>query len=132
MTPCGGVVEVQQRSRPVGVTVLVILAGFMSVIEIVGSFLGLSATGFTAIFLGDFVGLFGDLFLVIPIVVGIVGIFVAYGLWGLKSWAWVWTFLWIVLSIILSIFSGDLLSAGIESVLLVYLWIVREHFQIAK
>ncbi len=74
--------------RPTGVTILAVVAAIGGLLSLLG---GLSLLGLGAVFaaytgLGGLAALFG----LIIIVLGVAELALAYGFWGLRSWAWTW------------------------------------------
>jgi len=125
------------RKRPLGITIIAILLFISAVIEIIGgisSVIGSTPTGtLSAVLLGWF-----------PLILGIIELVLAWGLWTLKPWAY-WGTLVVEIVIILIHFFGFLglprthsalavISGGIVSIIIViYLLVdrnVRRAFQI--
>ena len=109
------------RSRPLGVTIIAILSGISGIVGIV---LGIVAS------------------LIIPpagvvsIVIGLIWLGLAWGLWTGKGWAWIVTVIIAIISIIFNIFGavtghfGQIISLIIAAVMLYYLTRpnVKEYF----
>jgi hypothetical protein len=103
----------ETRSRPLGVTILAILAGINGIVGIV---LGIIAS------------------LIIPaagaigIVIGLVWFVLAWGLWAAKGWAWIITVIIAIITIIFNIFGAisghgeQIISLIIAAVMLYYLF----------
>ena len=125
-----------RRKRPLGITIIAILLFISAVIEIIGgisSAVGSTSAGTTsAVLLGWF-----------PLILGVVELVLAWGLWTLKPWAY-WGTLLVEILIILVHFFGFLglprthsalavISGGIVSIIIViYLLVdrnVRRAFQ---
>ncbi len=125
-----------RRKRPLGITIIAILLFISAVIEIIGgisSAAGSTSAGTTsAVLLGWF-----------PLILGVVELVLAWGLWTLKPWAY-WGTLLVEILIILVHFFGFLglprthsalavISGGIVSIIIViYLLVdrnVRRAFQ---
>jgi uncharacterized membrane protein HdeD (DUF308 family) len=118
-----------RRKRPLGITIIAILLFISAIIEIIGgisSVAGTSLTGTTsAVLLGWF-----------PLILGVVELLLAWGLWTLKPWAY-WGTLLAEILIILVYFFGFLglprthsalavISGGIVSIIIViYLLVDR-------
>ncbi|MHA2407682.1 MAG: hypothetical protein ACXACA_04875 [Candidatus Ranarchaeia archaeon] len=117
-----------KKSRPLGITVLAIIVGILSALQIVFSLLGLAAGGLIAIFIGGIPGLIVGVLSIISLIMGLIGFRVAQGLWGVEPWAWNWSMVWTVIVLILNIINGDIWSALIGLVMLIYLYTVRDHF----
>jgi len=124
------------RKRPLGITIIAILLFISAVIEIIGgisSVIGSTPTGtLSNVLLGWF-----------PLVLGVIELVLAWGLWTLKPWAY-WGTLVVEIVIILIHFFGFLglprthsalavISGGIVSIIIViYLLVdrnVRRAFQ---
>jgi uncharacterized membrane protein (DUF2068 family) len=69
---------------------------------------------------------------------GIIGLILFWGLWGMKSWAWLITIIFNIISIILGFYnfysSGfmdytSLVNVIIPLIIVIYLFFVREHFK---
>ena len=128
--------NVSTTRRPLGITIIAILLLISAVIEIIGglsSAFGYPMTGTVSDFL---LGWF-------PLILGIIELILAWGLWTLKSWAY-WGTLVVEIVIILNHFFGFLglprthsalavISGGIVSIIIViYLLVdrnVRRAFQ---
>jgi hypothetical protein len=117
-----------KKSRPLGITLLAIIVGLISVLQILFSSLALVAGGLIAIFLSGFWGLVTGALAVISIIIGLIGFRVAQGLWGLEDWAWNWSMVWTVIVLILNIISADIILSLVGLVMLIYLYSVRDHF----
>ena len=125
-----------RRRRPLGITIIAILLFISAVIEIIGGFssvIGSTPTGtISDVLLGWF-----------PLVLGVIELVLAWGLWTIKPWAY-WGTLVVEILIILNHFFGFLglprthsalavISGGIISIIIViYLLVdrnVRRAFQ---
>jgi hypothetical protein len=125
-----------RRRRPLGITIIAILLFISAVIEIIGgisSVIGSTPTGtISDVLLGWF-----------PLVLGVIELVLAWGLWTIKPWAY-WGTLVVEILIILNHFFGFLglprthsalavISGGIVSIIIViYLLVdrnVRRAFQ---
>ncbi len=70
-----------------------------------------------------------------PLLIGIIGLILFYGLWTTKGWAWMWTLIINILGIIAGI-TGDLLdlmnllALGLSVIIVIYLLLpgTRSHF----
>jgi hypothetical protein len=124
------------RKRPLGITIIAILLFISAVIEIIGglsSLIGSPPTGtISDVLLGWF-----------PLILGVIELVLAWGLWTLKPWAY-WGTLVVEIIIILSHFFGFLnlpkthsalavISGGIVSIIIVIYLLadrnVRRAFQ---
>ena len=65
--------------RPLGVTILAILQMLGGIIALIGGIGGIALMYFLPL-----LGILGAVLLI----VGLIELFVGYGLWGMKSWAW--------------------------------------------
>jgi hypothetical protein len=114
--------------RPLGVTILAVLAAILGVL---GIFAGLvlvglsSATADLALGLGGFVAILG----LITIVLSVLDLVLAYGLWGLKPWAWMLGIVLEIVGIVLNILefrsasaSSTVVSIVIAGVIIYYLY----------
>jgi len=125
-----------RRKRPLGITIIAILLFISAVIELIGgitSVISTTPTGTTStVLLGWF-----------PLILGVVELVLAWGLWTLKPWAY-WGTLLVEILVILIHFFGFLglprthsalavISGGIVSIIIViYLLVdrnVRRAFQ---
>jgi uncharacterized membrane protein (DUF2068 family) len=101
----------QQKQRPLGVTIIAILM----IIS------GIALLGTGAILLVVGIG-------VVPIVLGIASFVMAYGLWKGKGWAWTITLIISVISIISAIVSivfggsGAIINIIINAIIIYYLY----------
>lgn len=111
--------------RPLGVTILAIL-------QLLGALALLAVTGL-ALTLILVLPLLAMLLALIPLILGIVGLILFYGLWNLKSWAWIWTILINLLTIITSLgdIMGNIVSIAISLLIVIYMFSpgVKEHFK---
>jgi|RhiMetdeSRZDD1v2_1073273.scaffolds.fasta_scaffold529428_3 uncharacterized membrane protein (DUF2068 family) len=102
----------ETRSRPLGVTILSILAGINGIIGII-------------------LGIIASLIIppagVIGIVIGLAWFVLAWGLWTAKGWAWIITVIIAIISIIFNLFGAvtghieQIISLIIAAVMLYYL-----------
>ena len=100
--------------RPLGVTILAIL-------QILGGLLMLAAGALATI-----TGLLFILFAIVGVammILGFLGVIVGFGLWGLKSWAWMWAMIVNILNIIIGLFNlqDNLVSIVIALIIIIYL-----------
>ncbi len=107
--------------KPTGVLILAIL-------QLIGaiSWLALGALAFMAGAL--LLPIFGMLFAIIPLFIGIIGLILFYGLYTLKGWAWLWTLIFNLLGVILGLFGNltdimNLLSLALSAIIVIYLLI---------
>ncbi len=95
--------------RPLGVTILAIL-------QILGGFLGLLAASifFIVPFWGWIIGGFLAIFALLDVVIG-------WGLWSMKSWAWMVAIILNIIGIIIGIPTADWLGIIISIIVILYL-----------
>ena len=126
--------ENMMSERPLGVSILAILQILGAIFLIVTGGLSLMA---------------GLLFLLIPfwgilmvglaafmLIWGIIGLYIGFGLWNLKSWAYLVAMIFNIIAIIMAIaniFLSDILSAIISLIIpliiVIYLYTQRDHFK---
>ena len=119
--------------RPIGVIIIAIL-------QLLGS-LAMLGIGALALLAGMMIPILGFILMALGafmIIWGIIGIILFWGLWGMKSWAWLITIIFNIISIVLGIYnfysSGymdytALINVIIPLIIVIYLFFVREHFQ---
>ncbi len=80
--------------------------------------------------------LFGMLLAFFPLIIGIIGLILFYGLWSLKGWAWFWTLIINLLGVILGLLGNladimNLLSLAISAIIVIYLLLpsTRAYFK---
>lgn len=98
--------------RPLGVTILAILQMLGGIIALIGGIGGIALMYFLPL-----LGILGAVLLI----VGLIELFVGYGLWGMKSWAWTWAMIINILNIILSIVQFDIVGLIIPLIIVIYL-----------
>ena len=92
-----------QQSRPLGVVILVVL-------EVLGGILGLGG-GLLLLGIADIMTFrprVEVLLLVLGLIFAIMGaiqLFLAYGVWNGRGWAWTWTLIFAIIGIVLSVVS---------------------------
>ncbi|TFG29921.1 hypothetical protein EU528_08955 [Candidatus Thorarchaeota archaeon] len=102
--------------RPLGVTILALLQMIGGVIGIFG--------GATSMLAAMLLGPLGLLFVIIGavlLIMGLLGLIVGWGLWGLKSWAWMWAMIVNIINIILAIVQLNIISLIIPLIIVLYL-----------
>ena len=97
--------------RPLGVTILAILQLLGGIISVFG---GLAIV---MIFPVIFTLILGAILLI----VGLVGLIVGWGLYTMKSWAWMLAMILNIINIILGIINFDLISLIIPVIIVIYL-----------
>jgi hypothetical protein len=118
--------EILQMSRPLGVTVLAIL-------QLLGA-LAMFSVGALALLAALVTSILWLIILaVIPLVIGIIGFILFYGLWNLKSWAWIWTVVVNLLTVIFSLtnISANIISIAISLLIVIYMFSpgIKDHFR---
>ncbi|MHA1965434.1 MAG: hypothetical protein ACXACG_10340 [Candidatus Thorarchaeota archaeon] len=102
--------------RPLGVTIIAALQLIGAVVLIFGGYTALLA-GAVIPWLGALAALIGG----VMIIFGIFGFIIGWGLWTLKSWAWMVAFILNLLSVIFALLSFDLISLIIPLIIVIYL-----------
>ena len=92
-----------QQSRPLGVVILVVLEVLGGILGLGGGSLLLGIAGIMTFRLRAEVLLLA-LGLIFTII-GAIQLFLAYGLWNGKGWAWTWTLIFAIIGIVLSVVS---------------------------
>lgn len=121
------------RSRPLGVAILSVLVGIYGFLLIVGGALVIAGAAALA-YLGvpsGFAGLTGVTFGAIILIVGLIILGLALGLWHLRMWALVLTLLFVLFEIVSYGLAGAFVTFGFifALILFVYLLAVRRHFR---
>ncbi|MBN2228148.1 MAG: hypothetical protein JW779_01060 [Candidatus Thorarchaeota archaeon] len=102
--------------RPLGITILAILQLLGSLLLLLGAALVLMA--------GAIIDPILLLFAIAPLILGIIGLILFYGLWNLKGWAWIWTLIINILNIIFAVYpTVQLMSLVVPVIIVVYLLI---------
>ena len=120
---------VRTGERPMGVTVIAILAAISGVFQIMGGLfllLGSSALGmaFNSAALGGLAAVIGA----ISLVIGILLLVFAWGAWGLQPWAWTLGVVLEAIAIVLGLFNlfngstGALVSIAVAALITWYLF----------
>jgi|YelNatPaOPRAMG01_1025707.scaffolds.fasta_scaffold94794_2 MFS family permease len=125
--------------RPFGVTVLAILEIISALFSLGAGALMLTAAGFIGAIIGEmpggswgagFSGLVAGMLIaigVVMVILGLISLFIAYGLWTGKGWAWTLCLVFSIIGLILSILS---LPSGIISLIiniLILYYLTRPH-----
>ena len=122
------------RSRPLGVAILAFLIGLFGFLWFVVGLLivaGVSIHAFTGIGISSAFGPTSGLLAgVILLIVGLIVLGVAVGLWRLHMWALVVAILVLLLEMAVYGFAGDFVSFGfiVSLLLFLYLLAVHRHF----
>ncbi len=120
-------------TRPLGVAILAFLVGLFGVLIIIGGLLILAAAAVPAI-LGvpsSFVGESGALWGVIVLIIGLIILGLALGLWHLRMWALVLTLIFVFVELASFAIAGNYVSLGfiLSLIIFVYLLAVNRHFR---
>ena len=119
--------------RPIGVIIIAIL-------QLIGA-LAMLGLGALSLIAGLAIPFFGFILMALGafmLVWGIIGLILFWGLWGMKSWAWLITIIFNIISIIMGVYgfynSGfvdftQLVNVIIPLIIVIYLFFVREHFR---
>jgi uncharacterized membrane protein (DUF2068 family) len=102
--------------RPLGVTIIAVL-------NILGGLLSIFG-GFTSLTLGLALGPFGFLLIILGAIIlflGIINLIIGWGLWSLKSWAWMAALIINIINLILNVLAYSWLSAIINLIVILYL-----------
>lgn len=111
-------------ARPTGVTILAILAAIGGIVAVLGgiTLLGVGTVGGIAGYgvLGA-LGTFGGL---IVLALGVLWLYVAWGAWNLKPWAWTWLAVVAAFNIVVAIFNlrSEFFQVVLNAVILYYLF----------
>jgi hypothetical protein len=121
------------RGRPLGVTIVAILIGIFGFLLLVsGALLLAGASGFAIVGLpSHFFGVGGPVAGLVGLVVGLVLLGLALGLWNLRMWAYVLSLVFVLFELISFGLSGGILSLGfiVLLFLFVYLLVVARYFR---
>ncbi|MHA2356466.1 MAG: hypothetical protein ACXADC_14915 [Candidatus Thorarchaeota archaeon] len=103
------------NERPMGVTIIALLQIISSVIMLGG--------GYLLVFVGAGLGFFGLglLFRGVFLIVGAIGFIIGWGLWTLKSWAWMIAFILNLVVVIIALIGFDIISLIIPLIIVIYL-----------
>jgi hypothetical protein len=117
-------------ARPMGITILAVLAAIGGVLSILAGIAIVGIGGFAAASTGTaaYFGL-GALAGVVVLVLGVLNLAFAYGAWTLKPWAWtlgvglqVASLIWAGLAALSGDVSGQIISIVISAIILYYLF----------
>ena len=121
--------------RPLGVAIISILLGLYGIFTVLAGILIVVLSNYSVSLGGSsFYGFTGTLLGVVLIVLGLIILGVAVGLWDLRMWALVLAILVLLIEIVgpfISLAEGksiSLLGPIVELLLLIYLVAVRRHF----
>jgi hypothetical protein len=127
----GTVAQAPVPGRPLGVAILAVLIGLLGFITLIAGILllvGVAAGAFLAV--PGFFGYGGLTLGAIILVIGIILLAVATGLWDLRMWALALAILVLIFYLVIYALGGDFLSLGfiVSLILLLYLVAVSRHF----
>ncbi|TLZ85607.1 MAG: hypothetical protein E6K05_01045 [Methanobacteriota archaeon] len=116
--------------RPIGVAIIAVLSFLAGLVEVLGgaALLGLAAIGATvgAGFLAAFAGIIG----VVLLLVGLVTLAVAIGLWRMRTWAWWIAIIVNIISVVISLGTLNYVGLVFPLIILIYLFVIRDKFGI--
>ena len=128
--PPPGMYGAMPPKRPIGVTIIAILSFLAGLVEILGgvALLGLAALGATAGagFLAAFAGIIGGVLLIL----GLITLGVAIGLWRMRSWAWWIALIVNIISLAVSIGTASYVGVILPLIIVIYLIVIRDKFGI--
>jgi hypothetical protein len=125
-------------SRPFGVALIAILLGLYGFLTSIGGLLVLVLSNYGLVLSGNYLfGLTGYLVGLVLVVLGLIELGVAVGLWHLRTWALVLAVLVLLFDIASPVVSiaagkgvgGSALGFIVALILLIYLIAVRKHFR---
>jgi hypothetical protein len=126
--------SVVPRTRPLGVAILAILIGIYGfltfilglLLAVLSSYSGFPGLGLPTHIAGTSLFLSG----IIVLIIGLIIMGLAVGLWHLRMWALVLTLLFLLIELVLYGLAGDFISFGfiVSLILLIYLLAVSRHF----
>lgn len=117
--------------KPTGVLILALLQLISALAWIaVGVILLMAGTGTILDIILMFLAFF-------PLLIGIIGLILFYGIWTLKGWAWMWTLIIGLLGIIAGLTASNifdlmtLLALGLSVIIVIYLLLpgTKSHFR---
>ena len=118
-------------SKPTGVVILAILQLIQALMVLYGAVIVLIALLPMGIF-----AIFGAFISLILLIVGIVMLILFYGLWNLKSWAWLWALIGNGLVLVLGLMGNltditNLLQIALAAIIVIYLLMpaTKAHFR---
>ncbi len=119
-------------SRPLGVALLAVLVGLFGVLWIIaGAFVLAGSTIPSFAESEHLLGLGGVVAGVVILILGLIVLGFALGLWHLRLWALVLTLLFVLFEMVVYGIAGDFISLGfiLAVIIFVYLLAVRRHFR---
>jgi hypothetical protein len=130
--------SVPPRNRPLGVSIIAVLLGLYGLLTFIGGLLVVVLSNYGLVLGGTYLfGLPGTLIGVVLVLVGLIELGVAVGLWHLRMWALVLAVLVLLYDVASPLFSllvgrgvgSSIVGFVIAFLLLVYLIAVRKHFR---
>jgi|SRR5580658_2842609 hypothetical protein len=130
--------SVPPRNRPLGVSIIAVLLGLYGLLTFIGGLLVVVLSNYGLVLGGTYLfGLPGTLIGVVLVIVGLIELGVAVGLWHLRMWALVLAVLVLLYDVASPLFSllvgrgvgSSIVGFVIAFLLLVYLIAVRKHFR---
>lgn len=122
------------RTRPLGVAILAVLIGIYGfIVFLLGLLIAVGSSFLAAAGSANpfhFLGVTGVVAGIIVLIIGLIILGLAVGLWHLRMWALVLTILFLLVEIVLDGLAGQYVSFGfiIGVLLLIYLVAVSRHF----
>ncbi|HYA56977.1 MAG TPA: hypothetical protein VEH57_00700 [Thermoplasmata archaeon] len=119
-------------SRPIGVSILAFLVGLFGVLWIVlGAFVLAGAAAPALLGAGNVLGLSGVIAGAVILILGLIILGLALGLWHLRLWALVLTLLFMIFEMVSYGLAGRFVSLGfiLAALLFIYLLAVSRHFR---
>jgi hypothetical protein len=114
--------------KPTGIVILAILQLLSAL-----AYLALGAFALMLVIPLGIFAIFAAFASLIFLIVGIIGLILFYGLWNLKSWAWLWTLIINILGILGGIMDpiANIISLAISIIIVIYLFMpnVRSQFR---
>jgi uncharacterized membrane protein YphA (DoxX/SURF4 family) len=133
--PPPGAYMAAPAKRPIGVAIIAILSGLAGLVEIVGGIglIGLAALGATMVaqagvpaWVAGLLGVLGAILLLL----GLVTLAVAIGLWRMRSWAWWVAIIVNVVSILVNVVTYSWFGVVFPLIIIIYLVVIRDKFGI--
>jgi hypothetical protein len=121
-------------SLPIGVAILAILIGIYGfIVFLIGLFITVGSTLFAGFGTGNFahaLGVSGVIAGLVILIIGLIILGLAVGLWNLRMWALALTIIVLVIEMILYALAGAYITFGfiVALILVVYLIAVSRHF----
>src|SRR5690349_11997861 len=106
---------VNVNNRPLGITIIALVMGFFAILGLCGSLVGLGFAPLTVLGSGGLGQMFSQgIGSVVGLVLSVLSLFVAWGLWTLQPWAFWGT---VVLEVLNLLNGGLALSSGVRGFL---------------